>query len=188
MISRGFTPLHPESRSLQAADEWQIKFESTGKSHPLGRGVTGFTLIEALISTALMIIIAGIVFVAFNTASSVGFINTDFIYLQQQTRQTIDGMSREIRQNRVADGVNISSGCARIDFTIGGNAISYYLNANSQIIREYPAGTTRIIANRISSLCFSAGGNIVQINVTATTNSQGRNLSFALAAKVAMRN
>ena len=40
---KGFTPLHPESSSLQAGDEWQIKFESTRKPRPLGRGVTGFT-------------------------------------------------------------------------------------------------------------------------------------------------
>ena len=38
-----FTPLHPESHSLQTGDEWQIKFESTRKPRPLGRGVTGFT-------------------------------------------------------------------------------------------------------------------------------------------------
>ncbi len=43
MIYLAFTPLHPESRGLQAADEWQIKFKSTGKSHPLGGGVTGLT-------------------------------------------------------------------------------------------------------------------------------------------------
>jgi len=38
-----FTPLHPESPSLQPGDEWQVKFGSTGKPQPLGRGVTGFT-------------------------------------------------------------------------------------------------------------------------------------------------
>ncbi|MCX5714429.1 MAG: prepilin-type N-terminal cleavage/methylation domain-containing protein, partial [Candidatus Omnitrophica bacterium] len=100
----------------------------------------GFTLVESMISMALIIIISGIVFLTFNTANTVGFINTDFIYLQQQTRQALDGMSREIRQNRVADGVNINNGCSRIDFAVGGNVISYYLNAGSQIIRESPVG------------------------------------------------
>jgi len=51
---KGFTPLHPESRGLQATDEWQIKFKSTVKPRPLGWGVTGFTLMEVLVSLVLI--------------------------------------------------------------------------------------------------------------------------------------
>ena len=56
---KGFTPLHPESSSLQAGDEWQIKFESTRKPRPLGRGVTWFTLIELVIVVIIIGILAG---------------------------------------------------------------------------------------------------------------------------------
>lgn len=49
MTNKGFTPLHPESRGLQTADEWQVKFKSTRRPRPLGRGVTGFTLLEILV-------------------------------------------------------------------------------------------------------------------------------------------
>ncbi|MFA4889868.1 MAG: prepilin-type N-terminal cleavage/methylation domain-containing protein [Candidatus Omnitrophota bacterium] len=51
---RSFTPLHPKSPSLQTGEEWQVKFESTGKPRPLGRGVTGFTLIEVLIALSIL--------------------------------------------------------------------------------------------------------------------------------------
>ena len=45
-----FTPLHPESPSLQAGDEWQIKFESTRKPRPVWRGVAGFTDLKLLLA------------------------------------------------------------------------------------------------------------------------------------------
>ena len=48
-----FTPLHPESPSLQAGDGWQIKFESTRKLRPLGQGVTGFTIYTIMIAVFL---------------------------------------------------------------------------------------------------------------------------------------
>jgi len=54
MRRAGFTPLHPESPGLQAGDEWQIKFESMIKLRPLGRGVTGFTFIELMISIVIL--------------------------------------------------------------------------------------------------------------------------------------
>lgn len=62
MNKKGFTPLHPQIPSLKAVDECEIKFESTEKSIPLGRGETGFTLIEVLI--AIFILGLGVVTLA----------------------------------------------------------------------------------------------------------------------------
>lgn len=157
----------------------------------------GFTLVEALVSTALFILISGIVFVAFNTVNSVGFVNTDFVDLQQQTRQAIEGMSREIRQNQAADGVNLTNpdgtGCNQ-GLILLTNNISYYLNPNdnTQIIRECPTGSgaTWTIANKISSLCFTnPTSQTVGIKVTATASTRGRTLTpFSLSEEIAMRN
>jgi prepilin-type N-terminal cleavage/methylation domain-containing protein len=147
----------------------------------------GFTLVELLVSSLLFSIICGIVFLVFNTANSAGFANFDFIDLQQQARQAIDGMSIEIRQNPAANPINITDGCSKITFTDAGDSISYYLNG-SQIIREYPLNTTIVIANNISSLCFTSSGTTVLISLNATKNTRGRSQTFSLQEKVMMRN
>ncbi|MBI4706488.1 MAG: prepilin-type N-terminal cleavage/methylation domain-containing protein [Candidatus Omnitrophica bacterium] len=64
---RSFTPLHPESLGLKAGDEWQIKFESERKPRFLGWGVTGFTLIEVLISTTIFAVVLVVIYSAFQT-------------------------------------------------------------------------------------------------------------------------
>ena len=151
----------------------------------------GFSLIELMVSSVLFVIICGIVFMVFNTANSAGFANTDFIDLQQQARQVIDGMSIEIRQNPAANPINITNGCSNIAFSDATNdTISYYLDgATWQIKREYPSGTIIVVANNIGSLCFTRPSNTtVLINLTATKNTRGRSLTFSLQEKVAMRN
>lgn len=57
MEKRAFTPLHPESPSFQTEDEWHIKLESTEKPRLLGRGVTGFTLLEVLVSAVIVSVV-----------------------------------------------------------------------------------------------------------------------------------
>ncbi|MFH1458290.1 MAG: prepilin-type N-terminal cleavage/methylation domain-containing protein [Candidatus Omnitrophota bacterium] len=54
-LSEAFTPLHPESRGLQAADEWLCN-----GTRPLGRGVTGFTLVEIMITVSIIAILTAI--------------------------------------------------------------------------------------------------------------------------------
>jgi len=149
----------------------------------------GFTLVELLVASLIFSIVCGIVFSVFNTANYAGFTNSDFIDLQQQTRQVIDGMSIEIRQNPAVSPITIANGCSKITFTDAGDTISYYLNG-SQIIREYPLGTTIVIANNINSLCFTLApsGATILISLTATKNTRGRSLTFSLQEKVTMRN
>jgi prepilin-type N-terminal cleavage/methylation domain-containing protein len=150
----------------------------------------GFTLVEMLVSLFLFTIIIGTVFSYFAAVNSLELLNVSLIDLQQQARGVIDGMSREIRHSRVAN-ISITHAGAGIDFAIGGDAISYYLNNNSQVIREYPVGTDRIIANKITFLNFNPDvtNQTVQIAVTATTtNAQNRTLTFGMSEKVRLRN
>ncbi|MGD9015278.1 MAG: hypothetical protein PVI33_04570, partial [Candidatus Omnitrophota bacterium] len=67
--------------------------------------------------------------------------------------------------------------------------IRYYLNVeDNQIIREYPVGTQKIIANNVSSLAFSLNGEALGIQLSCTDTVRGRDLSFSLGGEVKFRN
>jgi prepilin-type N-terminal cleavage/methylation domain-containing protein len=152
----------------------------------------GFTLVELLVSSVLFAFIIGIILSTFYIADSTWKSDTDLVDLQQQVRLAMDGMIREIRQSRTAD-INITNGGADLDFAIGGNAIKYYLN-NSQIIREYPQGSTSVLGNGISFLWFNLTNATAQANATVQVEVRGatshptRNLTFSLVEKVLLRN
>jgi type II secretory pathway pseudopilin PulG len=149
----------------------------------------GFTLIEAIIT----IVILGFVVISIVAVLNVGrqTWHTEMVLseLQQQVRLAIDGMAREIRQSsNITTPAEGGSG-SQIDFSVPGSSspISYYLN-NTQIIREHPPGTTRILANSIEYLNFSRLEDIVVIHVNATKKAGARTLSFSLIEKVSLRN
>lgn len=156
----------------------------------------GFTLIEVLISFLILTILMAGVFMVLNAANQSWYTESGIMDLQQEARRAIQGMSREIRQSRPSY-VNVGVGADNVQFrvpsdittdplTYYGN-ITYSLNSN-QIIREYPAGTTKVLANNIDSLSFSLSGNTVEVVLTASKNINGRQVSFPLTEKVRLRN
>jgi prepilin-type N-terminal cleavage/methylation domain-containing protein len=152
----------------------------------MGKSKRSFTLLEVLVSIAILTLVVAGVFSVFYVGDTCWRTDTGLVDLQQQVRQAIDGMSREIRQGNPGS-IAITEAGARIDFSIGGDNIAYYLN-NGQIIREYSAGADRILGNNISALNFSLDGSVVLIEVTAEKTVQGRDVTFALSEKVGLRN
>jgi hypothetical protein len=67
------------------------------------------------------------------------------------------------------------------------NGVQYY-RSNNQVVREYPSGTTRVVANRIARLKFTLSGSVLKIDLRADQTSQGRTFSFSLSEKVRIRN
>jgi prepilin-type N-terminal cleavage/methylation domain-containing protein len=148
----------------------------------------GLTLVEVLIS----VVILSFLVVAILTVLRVGEMNwreeTALVSLQQDIRQSIDSMLKEIRQSNATD-VTVSGGGTRIDFFIPdvSNAIAYYLTGD-QIIREHPVGTTKVLANDINALTFTETGDTVIVQISATRLVSGRNVNFSLTEKVRLRN
>ncbi len=168
-----------------------------------------FTLIEILISIVILCVIIfailSVLYVAdLNWHTEVGLLD-----LQQQARQSMDGMIREIRQGKL---LTISSGGGRIDFSIPVSIlnpdsyynVSYYLE-NDQIIREHPIGTRKNLANNITNLSFCCwygascgtdctGSEVLQIQLKAQKTSRDIELAFPqeegkfLTEKVKLRN
>ncbi len=146
----------------------------------------GFTFIEVILSVALLGFIAVSIYGVLSVGDMTWRTEMSLMGIQQEVRLAIDGMSRELRQ---AETISDPDGGSTISFTIPNVSenISYYLS-NSQIIREHPAGTTKILAKDISSLSFDKSSNEVTISLTAVKTARGRSLQFALTQKVRLRN
>jgi hypothetical protein len=145
----------------------------------------------------MTLIVSGI-FAIINVADVSWNVDMAFLDIQQQVRLALDGMTREARQAKPAD-ITVSDEGGRIDFLIPNvsNAVGYYLQGN-RIIREHPAGTTKILANYINVLNFCcmggssctdcANASILQIQIQATKTMKGRTATFPLTEKVMLRN
>lgn len=157
-----------------------------------------FTLIELLVSTVILVILLAALFFVLSSGDSSFHMDEGLLVLQQEARSATETMVRELRQT-TATTIPSSS---RIDFTTAQGNISYYRNAaQNQIIREFPSGTTRVIANNITSLSFCcwhddtascttncSGSNLVEISLTANRDVRGRNLSFSFKGQAKKRN
>jgi prepilin-type N-terminal cleavage/methylation domain-containing protein len=167
----------------------------------------GFTLVEILVSSAVMAVIAGVIYAVLDIGNLSGRQDAGLIDLQQQARLCMDGMTREIRQNKAAD-ITISdpgpASGAEITFKVPGSSYCYnYSLSNGRVIRRILncADSAELaqaaIANDINSLEFSISVNLVEIRLSAAKTVNKRQLCFpapcetpakTLREKVRLRN
>ena len=106
-------------------------------------------------------------------------------------------MTRELRE---ASGVTVGSGNNRITFNnYNGSGITYYLDTsdangdhlNNQIIREFPSGTRRMVAQDISGLVFTSDATnplLLRIDISASRAIMNKPFTFTLTEQVRLRN
>jgi len=155
-----------------------------------------FTLVEILIVAVIFSFLALGITQVVNLGNVTFPVDLAQIQLQQQTRQAMQWMTRELRQasNPLITGGN------RITFDSFSDAgLTYYLDtadANgdglvNQILREFPAGSRRIMANHITSLAFTPDGapiRLIRIDINAGRTILGKALDFSLVEQVRLRN
>jgi len=150
----------------------------------------GFTLLELLVVSFIMAVVTIILFMSFDMIGANWQFDKDLVGLQQQVRLGMERMAREIRQSRTAD-INIANGGANIAFTIGGSGINYYVDGNSNLIRQDEANST-IMGNFISTVNFTPipmlFPNKVKIILTGAKATLRKNLGFSLTEEVSLRN
>lgn len=148
----------------------------------------GFSFLEVLVSAAILtVIIAGILMVL--RAANISWDSFGgALDVQQQARQAMHGMIRELRQSRAQD-VSVANLGAMITFLVPDSpqAISYYLE-NNQIIREHPLNNKIVLANDINTLVFSLVNSTVTIQMEARKTVKGRIYTFPLSEKAGLRN
>lgn len=127
------------------------------------------TLVEVLISAAIMSIIGGAVMMALYAGNLSWRTDMGSLDLQQETRRAMESIVRELRQSAVSEIINVGS--EDINFRIpdeSGNylyQIRYYLDSGF-MIREYD-GEDKIVGGNIESLAFSIDSDVVDIAITA---------------------
>jgi Tfp pilus assembly protein PilW len=188
-VNKGFTLLEIKHRTNHNLRKRQRRFLS----------LTGFTLLEILVATLILtFIVVGILAVLIVADMNWSF-EMGLLDLQQQARQVMDGMTRELRQSKPGYDITISGG-SDITFKVVDvdNTINYSLNDENQIIRQHPPGTTKILAQNISELSFCclgkancqdcSGVEVLKIKLTALKTIRQRQLSFNLTEQVKIRN
>ena len=179
----------------------------------------GFTLAEVLVCVALISFIAAGIYEVFIVANRSWHSDSGMVDLQQAARKAMDGMTREIRQSKPSEitlqnnQITFSLPDPDSDEWIGD--IKYYLDTNdvnndnkaNQIIREYPVGTYKVLAEDIDSLslcwlqdsgdCNEQASNVARIQLKAKRTVYGREVCFpapcadngkVLEEKVRLRN
>jgi len=155
----------------------------------------GFTLVELLVGVLIFAFLMSAIFAVLNIGEITYNNDICLLNLQQQARLAMDGMVRELRQSNSSHISVVSD--SEVIFRIYPEAfgaeligpIRYYLNvADNQIIREYPVGAEKIIANNVSNLAFSLDGGVLGIQISCTDTVRGRDLSFSLGGEVKFRN
>lgn len=121
----------------------------------------GFTIVEILVVTLIMSFIVAGIFGVLNIGNVTWSTDMGLLELQQQARLAMNGIVSEIRQASPND-ISIPAS-SRIEFRIPtdittvpvtfSQEIVYYLD-NDRIIREHPAGDTKVLAQNISNLAF----------------------------------
>jgi Tfp pilus assembly protein PilV len=156
----------------------------------------GFSLVEVLISALILAFLVIGISAVLNLGNLTYPVDTALLDLQQQTRL---GMDRMLRELRAATGPSISGNNTVLTFnTLTETNVQYSLDtANNRVIRTN--GTSRILANDITSLTFCCwhGGvcdatcsssNVLQIQLGGAKNAMGKTLSFSLTGKIQLRN
>jgi prepilin-type N-terminal cleavage/methylation domain-containing protein len=149
----------------------------------------GVSLVEVLMT----VVIFGALSIGFyglwNLGNRTFYADSNLVELQQQARNGLDRMVRDLRQ-AVTSSVSIttiSASSDRVTFnTISSTGVKYYLSG-TQLIREYPSGTLTPVAHNISYLKFTLTSRLLKIEIHADKNFF-QTISVPLVEKVRLRN
>jgi prepilin-type N-terminal cleavage/methylation domain-containing protein len=167
----------------------------------------GFTLIEVLVVILIFTFIMAALFGMLNLGNATFNTDIGILELQQGCRRAMEGMSREIRQNRSADinitddsGATVNPG-TRINFRLPGSSYCYrYSLISGSIIRQIldcsssSEQASLVLADNIDALIFSVSGSVIQLQLRARKTIGQRVLLFPqetgsyLTEKVWLRN
>ncbi len=170
----------------------------------------GFTIVEALVSTTILLILVLVGFSMLDIGKGAWFTGSQESDLSEDLNRAMLVMGKELKNTRPSQ-ISLGAGSTSSSLTFrlpqdnnsdGTNLdasgsvewstpIVYALNGSRQITRTY-AGQSRILANNVSSLLFSRSAtelNLLNIDVTVSKSSQiGRTLQQSAQITIKMRN
>lgn len=161
---------------------------------------SGYTLVEAMISVAIIGLMAGLTLQCFNAGSRMCDTGVTYSRLGTETRQGMERMTRELR-NSAAGRVQVPQAnvirfqvmtniAARtysgwIEYSIGG------ATGDQLLRRDLTTNATTVIANKVRNVQFVLSGNPVVLTVTLNcqdTTGYGTPVPVNLTGLVEFRN
>lgn len=161
------------------------------------RRLKAFSLMELLVSVAILSFISIAVFDTMLVGQRTFYSGTGTLELQGETRRGFYWITKELREATTHTITVINSNDDTLVFSTPTKAsINYYRDisdANSdgittQVIREYPAGTWTVVANKVTSLKFTDATNSVVVDMTLSMVSGSKTLTLTPRTKVEVRN
>lgn len=153
----------------------------------------GYTLVEALISVLLLSVVLLGVYGVLLTGNTVFTKDSTLLDMEQQTRNAIDRIVREVRgasSQNITTNYNGTTNDYIQFFTPTAptpNGLQYYLSGTN-LVRVNNAGTAQNVASNIGLLKFSLTGSLLTIQATASKTIYSIAISFPLIEKVRLRN
>ena len=162
--------------------------------HKVGNKSKAFSLVEVLISLLIISCLTAGLYRVLHLGTVTYYRDMGLLDLQESIRLSMHVMLKELRQSSPAEidikdvGNTDSIGFFNptIPYTFG---IRYYLDTeNNRLMREYPQDTHKIIANNIIGLNFILTNQLLEVEVTASTDILGGNYSLVQESKIYLRN
>ncbi|MBL7151598.1 MAG: hypothetical protein ISS89_03305 [Candidatus Omnitrophica bacterium] len=143
-----------------------------------------------MVSLLILSLLVSAMFMVLNVGDTAFNLDMVMLELQQQARQAMDAMVRELRQAQGLTITVVDQNSDRITFsTIDEADISYYRDTNNdRLIREYPAGVTKALANNITYFKCVLVTPLLTIQLRAGRTLRQRPMAFSLTEKVRLRN
>ncbi len=148
----------------------------------------GYTLIEVLISVALLAFLLMVTAGVLMTGNTVFNNNMYQLDMHQQARTGLDRIVREVRESSAQTVTVVDSDHDRITFTTPNETGIQYYVSGTNLVREYPSGTVRIVASKIARLKFTLATKLLTVEIRADTAIGSKTYSIGLKDKVRLRN
>lgn len=150
----------------------------------------GFTLAEVLVTFLILGLMTGAIFMVLNAGDIAFDVDMGMLEIEQQARQALDALARELRQGQDVVITVVNQDSDRLVFnTASDSGISYYRDlSSSQLVREYPAGTAKVLANNIARFKCALTGNMLEIQIRADKTVRQKPIQFSLAQNLRLRN
>lgn len=147
----------------------------------------GFTLVEVLVTALIFSFVSAVMYSVLNVGYSL-YSRLSVSMDLGQAKNGMDRIVREVRASSAAAVTTIDANSDKITFTTPvSNGIQYY-RSGTQLIREYPSGTVKVVADHIAFLKFTLTAPLLVISMRADKTLSGTTYSFSLGEKVRLRN
>ncbi|MBF0485332.1 MAG: prepilin-type N-terminal cleavage/methylation domain-containing protein [Candidatus Omnitrophica bacterium] len=149
----------------------------------------GYTLVEALVSVAIFSVLVMGLFDILGVGTSVYMKSVPMIDLQQEARNAMDRMVRDLRSARIPIVTPIDQNSDRISFNAPQNMnVEYYKDGTFLVRLQNPDVLTTLVAQDVTYLKFTLTGALVTISLRVERVFNNQKVTFPLVEQVRLRN